>query len=199
MIDPATGWFEIKETTTRSSNVVANIVKQTWLIRYPWPQKVILDRGTEFMKKIIMLIRDEYGIKRKPITTRNPQANSIVERAHQAIGTLLRTFEPGSTELNPKDPWSRILSSVMLALQSMIHMTHKATPMQLVFGRDTMFNVMHLANWYFIQEHRQKIIKKNNKQENAKQRPHEYHINDKVMIKSDHESKYGTNTYSGPY
>eukprot|EP00957_Ditylum_brightwellii_P205496 15344134-Ditylum_brightwellii.AAC.1 len=85
MIDPATCWFEIKETVTRSSNVVANIVKQMWLTRYPWPQKDILDRCTEFMKDFIMLIWDEYGIKCKSITTRNPQANSIEERAHQIL------------------------------------------------------------------------------------------------------------------
>eukprot|EP00957_Ditylum_brightwellii_P125480 9564800-Ditylum_brightwellii.AAC.1 len=112
MIDPATGWFEIKETMTRSSNIVANIVKQTQLTRYPWPQKVVLDRGTELMKDFTMLIRDEYGIKHKPITTKNPQANSIVERAHQTIGNLLCTFEPESAKLDPKDPWNRILSTI---------------------------------------------------------------------------------------
>eukprot|EP00957_Ditylum_brightwellii_P127601 9731162-Ditylum_brightwellii.AAC.1 len=102
------------------------------------------------MKDFITLIRDEYGIKCKPITTRNPQASSIVERAHQTIGNLLRTFEPGSAELDPEDPWSGILSAVMFALQSTIHTTHKVTPMQLVFRRDAMFNITHLANWHFI-------------------------------------------------
>eukprot|EP00957_Ditylum_brightwellii_P011784 889357-Ditylum_brightwellii.AAC.1 len=111
MIDPATGWFEIKETTTRSSNVVANIIKQTWLTRYQWPQKVILDRDTEFMKDFITLIHDEYGIKHMTIATRNLQANSIVERAHQIIGNLLHTFEPGYAKLDSKDPWSGILGA----------------------------------------------------------------------------------------
>eukprot|EP00957_Ditylum_brightwellii_P096322 7336263-Ditylum_brightwellii.AAC.1 len=111
MIDPATGWLEIKEITTRSSDVVATIIEQTWLTRYPWPQKVILDRGTEYMKDFIMLIQDEYGIKCKPITTRNSQSNSIVERAHQTIGNLLRTFKPGSAKLDLEDPQSGILSA----------------------------------------------------------------------------------------
>eukprot|EP00957_Ditylum_brightwellii_P077714 5905397-Ditylum_brightwellii.AAC.1 len=114
---------------TRSSNVVANIVKQMWLTRYLWPQKVILDRGTESMKDFIMPIRDEYGIKHKPITTKNPQVNSIVERAYQTIGNLLCPFRPGFSKLDPKDPWSGIMSAVMFILWSTIHMTHKATPM----------------------------------------------------------------------
>eukprot|EP00957_Ditylum_brightwellii_P209769 15363179-Ditylum_brightwellii.AAC.1 len=172
MIDLDTGWFEIEETTTRSSNVVANIIIQAWLNRYPWPQKVILDRGAEFIKDFVMLLQDKYGIKHKSITTRNPQANSIVERAHQTICNLLRTFEPGSAKLDPKDPWSRILSTIMFALWSTIHTTHKATPMQLVFRRDAMLNVTQLTNCRFIQERWQKSIKKNNKQENAKQRLH---------------------------
>eukprot|EP00957_Ditylum_brightwellii_P151812 11560274-Ditylum_brightwellii.AAC.1 len=124
-----------------------------WLTRYPWPQKAILDRGTEFMKDFITLIQDEYGIKRKPITTRNHQVNSIVERAHITIGNLLHTFEPGSAKLNPEDPWIRILlSTVMFALWSTMQPTHKATPMQFAFGRDTMLNVTHFTNWCFIQE-----------------------------------------------
>eukprot|EP00957_Ditylum_brightwellii_P207246 15352120-Ditylum_brightwellii.AAC.2 len=100
----------------------------------------------------MMLIWDEYGIKWKPITTRNPQANSIVERAHQTIGNLLCTFESVSVELDPEDLWSSILNTVIFALQPMIHTTHKATTIQLLFGRGAILNIVHLANWWFIQE-----------------------------------------------
>jgi hypothetical protein len=40
------------------------------------------------MKDITKLVWDEYGIKRKIITTKNPQENTIVEQAHQTIGNL---------------------------------------------------------------------------------------------------------------
>jgi hypothetical protein len=36
-----------------------------------------------------------YGLKLKPITTRNPQANAIIERVHQTIGNIIRTFSNG--------------------------------------------------------------------------------------------------------
>ena len=36
---------------------------------------------------------NDYGVKVKPITTRNPQANAIVERVHQTIGNMIRTLE----------------------------------------------------------------------------------------------------------
>ena len=50
MIDPATGWLEIVEIDTKSADKIINIVDQAWLSRYPWPTKVISDRGGEFIK-----------------------------------------------------------------------------------------------------------------------------------------------------
>jgi len=40
MIDPATGWFEIKQYSDKQSITVANIVEQEWLSRYPKPTLV---------------------------------------------------------------------------------------------------------------------------------------------------------------
>jgi len=45
------------------------------------------------------------------------------------------------------------------------------TPGQLVFGRDTIFNVKHEANWEFIRKRKQQLIEKNNNAENAKENP----------------------------
>ena len=36
---------------------------------------------------------DDYGVKKKRIITRNPQANAIVGRVHQAMGNIIQTFE----------------------------------------------------------------------------------------------------------
>ena len=58
-----------------------------------------MDRGTEFMAEFSQMIQEEYGVKRKPIIKRNPQANAIVERVHQTIGNMLRTFEVKDLEL----------------------------------------------------------------------------------------------------
>ena len=71
MIDPATCWFEIKELPgTKRADIVSLMVEQTWLNRYPWPQKVITDRGKEFMAEFIKLVKEEYGTIKKTITAR---------------------------------------------------------------------------------------------------------------------------------
>ena len=50
------------------------------------------------------MIKDDYGIKAKPITVRNPQANAIVEKIHQVKGNIIRTFGLEDNYLYEDDP-----------------------------------------------------------------------------------------------
>ena len=93
MIDPATGWFEIVEIADKRADEVANKLELVWLTRYPWPTEVVMDRGKEFAKEVKAMLHDEYGCIRKLITTRNPQANAMIERAHQVIHNMIRSLK----------------------------------------------------------------------------------------------------------
>jgi hypothetical protein len=168
------------------------------------------------------MIKEDYAIKAKPITVRNPQANAIVERVHQVIGNIIRTFEldlsllhlslplhllhqmyqrlseSESNYLDEEDPWKGILSATAFAVRSTFHTTLRNTPGQLVFGRDMIFNIKHEANWEFIRQRKQQLIEKNNEAEYAKRIPHTYNIGDKVLIRRGTENKYEA-PYEGPY
>ena len=50
MIDPATGWFEMKNIPTKRADIISNVIEQTWLTRYPWTTQIIVDRGKEIIK-----------------------------------------------------------------------------------------------------------------------------------------------------
>ena len=199
MIDPATSWFEIAAVKTKRADVVSNVIEQTWLSRYPWPQKVITDRGTEFMAEFLTMMQEDYGVKKKPITARNPQANSIVERVHQTIGNMIRTFSVQDMDLDEDDPWSGILSAVGFAIRATVHTTLQATPSQLVFGRDAVLSIPHIANWRYIKDRKQSIIRQNNQRENAKRKDYVFKVNDLVLIKQAQTTKYGTDQFRGPY
>ena len=199
MIDPATGWFEMHQYDDKYSITVANIVEQEWLGRYPWPTQMTFDRGSEFIgHEFQTMIKETYGIKAKPITVRNPQANAIVERVHQVIGNIIRTFELENNYLDEVDPWKGILSATAFAVRSTFHTTLRSTPGQLVFGRDMILNIKHEANWEYIRERKQAIIEKNNLAENAKRIPHRYKVGDQVLLRRGTENKYET-PYAGPY
>ena len=201
MIDPATGWFELKTAKEKDAMAVASLVETTWLTRYPWPQEIVYDRGTEFMGDFATMIKDDYGIKTRPITTRNPQANAIIERIHQTLGNIIRTFELHSDADATDESWDGILSAAMFALRATYHTTTQATPMQLVFGRDAILNLKFQADWNYIKQRKQEIINYNNKRENSKRIKHKYRPHDKVLldVRGTTLSKYKSNPYKGPF
>ena len=49
MIYPATGWFKIAQIPNKPAAEITDITKKTWFTRYPLPQQIVFDRGTEFM------------------------------------------------------------------------------------------------------------------------------------------------------
>src|SRR5688500_16195949 len=159
MIDPASGWFEIHQYNNKKAIMVANIAEQKWFSRYPWPTQVTFDRGSEFIGKDFqkMLVQD-YGIKKKPITVRNPQANAIVERIHQVIANMARTFSLEKIYLDEDDLWKEVLCATVFAVRLTYHMTLKKTSGQLVFGRDMIFNMQHVAIKELICQNIQKLI-----------------------------------------
>ena len=69
------------------------------------------------------MCHNDYGLKRKPITTRNPHTNAIIERIHQTIGNIIRTFEVSKSVNN--DPWSGILAAPIFFRPR--NLSHKAT------------------------------------------------------------------------
>ena len=87
----------------------------------------------------------------------------------------------------------------MFALHATYHTTLQQTPSQLVFGCDTILNVQHNIDWTVIKNHKDKLIKQNNRRENSKRMPHKYRVRDKILIKSDWSSKFQKDPYLGPY
>eukprot|EP00957_Ditylum_brightwellii_P129253 9859868-Ditylum_brightwellii.AAC.1 len=123
MIDQTTGWFEITEIKTKRADVVSNAVETTWLTSYPYPTQVVLDRGIECMAALTEKIASDYGVKKIPLTARNSQTKSIIERIHQTIGNMIRSFEVHGTSIDEKDPWTGIFSTVRFTTRATVHTT----------------------------------------------------------------------------
>ena len=96
------------------------------------------------------MIQPDYDIAVKHITSRNSQANSILERVHQTIGNIIRTFKVEDMVLDDENPLDEILASTMFTLRAMVHTKTQHTTGQLVFGRDSILNTRHEANWQVI-------------------------------------------------
>jgi len=64
-IDPATGWFEIVEVPTidKSSARLSQLFDQVWLSRYPRPNEVSFDNGSEFKRDFVPINQNLHRLK----------------------------------------------------------------------------------------------------------------------------------------
>ena len=187
MIDPATGWIEIAAIPEDdfSSVCIAQLMNQYWLTRYPRPVKYICDDGNEFKGDFITFMK-AFGIKRKATTVKNPQANGIIERVHGVINDMLRTMDLDNHEFDTDNPWGNILAEIAWAVRSLYHTTLNATPGQLVFSRDMLFDMRFHPDWEDIRKRKRAQVLKDNDRENSQRRDHVFRTGDKVLLKKDH-------------
>jgi hypothetical protein len=85
--------------------------------------------------------------------------------------------------MDEKDPWRPFLSSAAYAIHSTFHTTLKATPGQLVFGRDMVLPIKFMADWGAIEQQRQNEMGRNNRRENASRISHDYKVGGKILQK----------------
>ena len=124
---------------------MADITEKFWFTCYQLPQQIVFDCGTGFMDEFSKMCENEYGPKRKPITTRNPHSNTIIKRIHQTIENIILTFDVSNIVKN--DPWSGILDVTMFAVRVTYHTTLQASTRRLVFFQYTILNIKHAADW----------------------------------------------------
>ena len=61
---------------------------------------------------------DNYGVKAKPTTSHNPQANAIIEQLHKVVNDLLRSFDLENENLEEDNPFDYFLQSTAWDIRS---------------------------------------------------------------------------------
>jgi hypothetical protein len=214
MIDPATSWFEIVELPTvaqettvlpagkgkkvtfdkntkvaepyfdTSSAQISNLVYKTWFSRYPHCGYIIYNNGSKF-KLHFQSLCDTYGIKRKPTSVKNPQANAILERIHAVLGNMLCTSELDMAKTVKASDIDIFLSDAAWAVHSTYHTVLKASPGAAIFGRDMLFDIPFIADWQKIGEHRQRLTDVNNNYENKGRINYDNKVGQNVLLKKE--------------
>ena len=186
MIDPVTRWFEIARIKNKEADTVATVVDRTWLCRYPRPVKCIHDGGPEFIGTGFQELLISYGIQSAPTTAKNPQANAVLERVHQVLANMLRTFQLlgySIDQLKDGDIFDGALANVAFAIRATYHTELKASPAAVVFQREMMFPTLYVANWPNIQARKQAKMLRDNARENKKRQEYDYQVGDWVLIR----------------
>jgi hypothetical protein len=168
MINPASSWSKIAELPVvellhrqtvngkelliadeifdKTFKRIAKLVNKTWFCRYPRCHHLIYDNRSEF-KLHFKYLCESYGIKCKPTTVKNTQANGTLEHVHQVLGLMLRTAELDmAVSLTPND-LDVFLDNAAWAIRSTYHRVLKASPGAAIFGRDMLFDILFVADW----------------------------------------------------
>jgi hypothetical protein len=197
IMDPATSWFELTHLDNQDADYVATKFDHVWLCRYPRPQVCIFDNGGEFTGLEFQDKLEEMGLHPKPTTVRNAQSNGVIERIHLVVGDMIRSKR---LENEVVTNWDDVLQPIAWAIRATHHTTLDATPGQLVFGRDMLFNIGYQADWEKIRLRKQKLINVNNQRENKCRLKHTYHAGEQVYLANDSKHWPKMNQpRSGPY
>ena len=183
-IDTVTNLCEITRVADAGSVTAGNAFENSWLYRYPRPDRCVHDNGPEFAFGFQRKLR-AWGIKGVPITAHNPQANSICERLHQTIGNIIRTYvhtQPPQTPEQAATLVDRAIGVAQHAMRITIHRTLRVSPGALSFHRDMMLNIPLVADLITIRDRRQKIIDDNLRRQNSRRRFYDYQVGDYVSI-----------------
>jgi hypothetical protein len=199
IIDLNKHFMKIMALQNKESITIACTLNQVWLCHYPCLVDCLHDNGTEFFSAQLQELLQSYGIQSKFTTVKNPQANGILEQTNQVIGNLLHSSHLIAQNLATV---SELLMPVMWAINTTFHTTLKASPAQLAFNCDMIIPTSFTANWYAINSHKQAQLQSATDAKNRKYIPHEFHLNDKVLIHHDignpHLSKLAKPT-QGPF
>ena len=99
---------------------------------------------------------------------------------------MLRTAHLDMAETVTASDIDTFIHDVAWAILSTYHTVLKASPGSAIFGRDMLFDIPYIANWYKIGERRQMLTDLNNARENKSRRDFDHEVGMKVLI--DHES-----------
>ena len=145
------------------------------------------------------MMANNYRIPCSPIGLRNSQAYAIVERVHQTFGNIIRTFKIQQMDVDNDRPWEGILISTIFAIRSTVHTTTQHTPLQLVFGRDTILYINQEAHWQLIKCYKKARVTEGDEKENRRRQSHLYCTGDKVLLMNVRKTKFNKVAYLGPY
>ena len=158
----------------------------------------MFDNGSEF-KLYFLHLRDTYGIEKKPTTIKNPQANEILERAHQTFGNMLHTEELDMTDSVKPDGIEDFIDNASWALRSTHHTVLKSSSGAAIFGRDMMFNIPYVADWTKIGEFRQAQSKHNTDSKNAQRSDYDCVLGRQVSARKDGILGKAETKWTGPF
>ena len=188
IIDPVTNLVEIVRIDSVKSKEVTTKFVNTWLSRYPKPERAVTDNGPEFVGHEWEFMLMDWGIKKANISSNTPTANAVIETVHRTMGQIIRTVFDGAEAKTKVELDALIDKAVAICIRACRCAANTSlqgvAPGALVFGRDMNLNIPIIADIIAILENRQIKTDKRLMHENKKRSHHEYVVGDFVYVQN---------------
>jgi hypothetical protein len=123
-----------------------------------------------------------HGIKRKPTSIKNPQANAILEHMHAVFTYMLHTAKLDMAKSVNDSDIIIYLADAAWAICSIYHTILKTSPGAAIFGQDMLFNIPFIADWKTTGEHRQRQTDCNTDRKNEGRIDYDYKVGQKILV-----------------
>jgi hypothetical protein len=126
-----TKWPEAVAIPNQEAATVASAFVSEIISRHGCPQKLLSDRGPNFMGSVMQEVMRLLGVTHTPSTAYHPQTDGLTERFNATLASMLSNYV--NTYQNN---WDEYLPYVLFAYRSSIHASIGDTPFYLLYGRN---------------------------------------------------------------
>ena len=109
----------------------------------------------------------------------------MLEHINAAFMNMLRTAETDMADSVKPSDIGVILSDAAWVIRSTYHTVFKASPGAAIFGQDMLFNILFIADWKKIGQHRQQLTDLNTAPKNEGRIDYDYQICQQVLMRND--------------
>ena len=156
------------------------------------------DNGSEF-KLHFQSFCEDYGIKCKPTTIKNPTANAVLERMHGVVGNMMQTRQLDGQKTLTDDDIDEFIVNAARAVHSTYHTVLGSSPGSDIFGRDMLFDIPYLVDWTKIGNRRQAQINCDALRKNKERVDFDYKVGRKCLLRKEGTLQKSETRFEGPY
>ena len=148
VVDHFTQYIQAFVTNNHTAHTTARVLYNNFFSVFRFPQKLMLDQGTEFTGDMIAAMCKLLGIEKIRTKPYHPQTNGSAERVHQTLQRMIGKLDP---EKHRK--WPEHIGSVLIAYNATQSQVTSYSPYFLMFGWrpwlpvDLLFPTVNKREW----------------------------------------------------